>query len=544
MSKPRVYLTMIGAAGNEVTGSCTLLKIVLGKKVYYGLIDVGIVQGRGEYRNYQYPVDSEQLDFVIVTHAHADHFLASPLLRDFEGKIYGTASTFAQGKELLDDAAYNYERKAAEELGISHDVYRELCSELEDMRRRSGSGHLERYRDLSEQIKEIRDVALYTQDDVEYIEQSFCPVIPYQAFVIADGIYGRLIPATHQNGAVSVELYIGDYGEDSVNLSFSGDIGPTDSFLYRAHPYEPNNLINYCVMEALHGVEERTDTPEDTYKQLKKLIYRAVKKEKTVIIAGFALDRSAMILYAINRMLAEKHLDAPVYLDSPLAFKELVHYRADYNSRKSLWFKDLGKDPFSPDRIHVANKRNEHLSAMQSTNSKVIITASAFGEGGRVIDYFDHYIQDENAIFIFMGWLSPDCSSNILHTAEKGKIVEVHERNYVKHCDTYQLSGFSAHGYFSEFQEHLNRYPKCKGLILNHAERDAKHAVKEKLSEDYNFEIYTPEMYDGENQCFYMLTANSVTELDTMEGYGEFQAVMNRNVMYKPSRVLKVRIED
>ena len=50
MSKPKVYMTMLGAAGGEVTGSSTLLKIVYDKRTSYGLIDAGIVQGKSEIR--------------------------------------------------------------------------------------------------------------------------------------------------------------------------------------------------------------------------------------------------------------------------------------------------------------------------------------------------------------------------------------------------------------------------------------------------------------------------------------------------------------
>ena len=73
MSKPKIYMTMLGAAGDEVTGSSTLLKIVYDKRTSYGLIDAGIVQGKSEIRNFSYPVLAENLDFVILTHAHADH---------------------------------------------------------------------------------------------------------------------------------------------------------------------------------------------------------------------------------------------------------------------------------------------------------------------------------------------------------------------------------------------------------------------------------------------------------------------------------------
>ena len=52
MSKPKIYLSMIGAAGDEVTGSGSLLRIECKDKTYYGLIDAGIVQGANDFRNF------------------------------------------------------------------------------------------------------------------------------------------------------------------------------------------------------------------------------------------------------------------------------------------------------------------------------------------------------------------------------------------------------------------------------------------------------------------------------------------------------------
>lgn len=531
MSKPKMYLSMIGAAGDEVTGSGSLIRIECKDKTYYGLIDAGIVQGANDFRNFNYPIDAKNLDFVIITHAHADHFLASPLLRGFKGKIYATNSTFNQGKELLDDAVYNYESRAAGELGISYEAYRDMCKELENLSRRKNAYEIERYQELMIEIDEVRSYALYTMSDVDEVKKHFYPIVPYQDFMIADGIYLRLIPSTHQNGSVNVELYVGDYLEDSINVSFSGDIGPLDSFLYRNHKYNKNMLINYCVMEALHGLEDRTQTPEEAYRQIKSIILPSLKSGKTIILVGFALDRCAMLVYSINRIMREEKIKPDVYLDSPLAIKELMNYQIDYSNKKNYWFKDLGEKPFGTDDIIIAGKYTDHINIVRDKNPKVIITASAFGEGGRVLDYFDHYIQEKDAIFVFSGWLNPDCASNILHSAPKGKIIEIHGNHYVKYCDTIQISGFSAHGYYPEYVEYIERFPNLKGIILNHSRTQTKNELAKELGRNYNVDIHIPEMFDSVQKSFYSITSEGIKEISAMEGYDVFKDVIKSSTI-------------
>ena len=62
-------LSFIGAA-HEVTGSCHLLE-ACGKNI---LIDCGMEQGPDLYENQKLPVSAGDVDYVLLTHAHIDHF--------------------------------------------------------------------------------------------------------------------------------------------------------------------------------------------------------------------------------------------------------------------------------------------------------------------------------------------------------------------------------------------------------------------------------------------------------------------------------------
>ena len=80
-----MQLTFLGAT-REVTGSCYLLKT----RDKNFLVDCGLIQGKGEERNYQpFSFSPGDIDFILLTHAHLDHSGRIPLLcrHGFRGKI-------------------------------------------------------------------------------------------------------------------------------------------------------------------------------------------------------------------------------------------------------------------------------------------------------------------------------------------------------------------------------------------------------------------------------------------------------------------------
>ena len=103
-------LEFFGAARN-VTGSKHLLH-VNGKKI---LLDCGLFQGRRRdaiEANLHFPFDPEELECVVLSHAHIDHSGALPLLvkKGFTGKIYCTRVTKDLCEIMLRDSAYIQEK--------------------------------------------------------------------------------------------------------------------------------------------------------------------------------------------------------------------------------------------------------------------------------------------------------------------------------------------------------------------------------------------------------------------------------------------------
>jgi len=541
MSKPKnvAYVMSTGGVGNTITGSSTLLNCHVHGKIHNIGIDFGISQGKDEIRNNNHLITGNNIEAFIITHAHMDHMGGLPFLKDFTGKIYATKETFALGYELLCDAAKSNLYEAAKSYGISIDAYYAMLKELDEMKRRkTNPNNMERYQDLADIINEVESIANFTLDDVERINKQFCIVIPYERFIIVDGIYGRLIPNPHLPGAISAEIYIGEViEEDMIGLSFSGDIGPKDGILYKSIPYHPNEYIQYAWLEATHGVEERSQTVAETYRELKNRVFEAIQNDSPLIIASFALDRSAKILWLMNKIIDETNVSIPIYWDTPLGYRELQLYQNFYRisiKGESFWFNDLGRNPFDDNELIVCNRYTDHMDALESDGAKVVITASAFGDGGRILDYFDRYIQEEDADFVFAGWLSPECNSYILHKAIKGESIELFTngvwKKYEKNCQTHQITGLTSHGFYPEFEDYIKRFPNLNGLILNHGSRDSKNALAEKLKQNYDYNIVIPELYDDdkERDSYFQIDAEQMVTIPSIEGYKIFESILKK----------------
>ena len=193
-------LAFLGAAGT-VTGSKTLVTHE-GKQV---LVDCGLFQGYKNLRlmNWEpFPFDPEQLDAVVLTHAHLDHSGALPLLvrHGFRGPVFATPSTIDVCGILLPDSGRLQEEDAD-------------------------------YANRHRISKHKPALPLYTEDDAKRALRRLEPLPFEQPADVAGAFRLRLRPAGHILGASSVELTL-----DDTSVLFSGDLGrPDDAKIGRAH---------------------------------------------------------------------------------------------------------------------------------------------------------------------------------------------------------------------------------------------------------------------------------------------------------------------
>lgn len=483
----------LGAAQNDVTGSCTLLEINMGNRTRKLLIDCGMFQGEEETESIDVvQVDPKEIDAVLLTHAHLDHSGEIPYLYKigYEGEVYASHETLAQATAIMYDCA------SINKKNIPFKVLNSIENIQSKAHRKANQSKENKLLEqvIDEEQNELFDLALYLAEDVDEAVKHFHDVAPLKMFKLFEGVHVRFLPSTHQNGATIVEVYA-QYQDQKKAIAFSGDIGPAHSYLYREMEYEPNENIDYCVVESLHGVNTPEETFNDSVRKLKKLIRKTVVQgNKNLYIGVFALDRSALLLAILNDFI-RSGMNFELWFDSPLGEIQLNNYINSYENKKNVWFREFLHNPFDCRHVKFSTFYKSHMELVRDSSPKVVLVTSCMGYGGRILDYFRAHIQDEKSVFAFAGYLPEESPSNKLHVGEKGKIVEVNGDRYVKHCDTVRFHGFSSHGYYQEMMNFVNMYPNAKAIFLNHAPLDEKENVKSKMQEEVQAEIFIP-MYD------------------------------------------------
>ena len=186
-------LTFWGAA-SSVSGSMHLVEAA-GKQI---LLDCGMYQGRREearQRNSHFPFHPEQIDSLIISHAHIDHCGNVPTLvkQGYAGKIYVTPPTFDLLKVMLNDSAKIQEEDAA---------------------------HINIARNYVEPWVQ----PLYTFADVDRVLDRLVSVPYGRETKIAPGVTFTFAEAGHILGSAMVSMNM-EYAGGIRRLTFTGDLG-------------------------------------------------------------------------------------------------------------------------------------------------------------------------------------------------------------------------------------------------------------------------------------------------------------------------------
>ncbi len=367
-------LEFLGAA-HEVTGSCTLLHAA-GRHI---LIDCGMEQGRDIYENSDLPVAPQQVDAVILTHAHIDHSGKLPLLaaQGFSGKIYATEATERLCRIMLMDSAHIQEFEAE---------WRNRKN------KRSGD---ELYRPM------------YTSEDAQRALALFASCGYHQKQRIADGVTVEFLDAGHLLGSASAFVTVTE-GEETQTLLFSGDIGNVNRPLIR-NPEQPHTA-DVAVIESTYG--NRLHGPHPNYaEQLTKVFQETFDRGGNVVIPSFAVGRTQELLYCIRQIKEQGavhgHEDFPVYVDSPLAVEATHIYGGgmmDYYDAETLALLKRGVNPILFDGLRTAVTSDESRAINSDRTPKVILSASGMCEAGRIRHHLKHNLWRPECTVLFVGY--------------------------------------------------------------------------------------------------------------------------------------------
>jgi len=454
-------------AARTVTGSMHLLEVNDQKL----LLDCGLFQGRRKetyQRNRTFPFLPQDIDAVILSHAHIDHSGNLPNLvkQGYSGPIYTTYATAHLDNIMLLDSGYIHEKDA---------------EYLNKKRRKQGKTLIE---------------PLYTKEDAGRVAPLFEGVNYRDVFEPISGVKAHLVDAGHILGSAAVVLDITENGKTS-RLWFSGDIGRPGLQLIR-DPILPDKA-DYLIMESTYGDEKKRD-PDEAFLEFRAVVQRTIARKGKIIIPSFAVGRTQELVYCLHKMVEVGDIPKiPVFVDSPLAIRASQVFREHPEC-----FDKETQDFISQDKHHAAldfeglryTLSVEESKAINFTEPPfVVISASDMAETGRILHHLKNNIEDSRNTVLIVSWQAPHTLGRRL--AEQKKEIKIFGKTYRRRAEVVTINGFSAHA----GQKLLLDYAKAtretlKKVFLVHGEPRGAEPLMEKLKEAGIRDVMYPERGD------------------------------------------------
>ena len=464
-------ITFLGAT-KMVTGSNFLVEGA-GKKF---LVDCGMYQGgdRDEMQNHEpFAYDVNEIDFMLLTHAHIDHSGRIPKLykEGYRNPVITTKAT------------------------------RDLCSIM-----LPDSGHIQeqeiewRNRKRKREGKEPLPPLYTSQDGIDTME-IFKPVNYDEIIEIDPNIYVRFNDAGHMLGSAIIEIWVKEDGKETKAV-FTGDLGNNDIPLLSS----PTMIetADYLVMESTYGgrLHMRNDDKANLFLNI---VSETLDKGGTVVIPSFAVGRTQEILYELNNLkdtqegedFKKKYatlMKAPVYVDSPLAISatEIFKENANLFDEETQAVIESGDNPLEFPGLQFTRTADESKALNEKNESSIIISASGMCEVGRIKHHLKHHLWDPNSTILFVGYQAPGTLGRRIVDGEKR--VKIFGEEIAVNARIEYIEGYSGHA----DQEWLMNFvysfiTKPKHIFLVHGEPTGQEILKSKIVDEIGLPVTIPE---------------------------------------------------
>lgn len=453
---PLPSIRFLGAA-QMIGGSCYLIDT--GKTRL--LVDFGLFYGpEQKERNSAVAFDPAAIDFVLLTHSHADHAGRIPLLyrKGFKGRTVGTDATKKLSAVML-------------EMNVS--------------------------------VAENQGTVLYDADDMKQVMHHFM-VIPYDKTVqLNDEISVRFSNAGHILGSSIIEILIKN-SAGTISVVAAGDLGNSHLPLLKA----PDILHDgdYILVDATAAMIARNDADFDNFGTD---IQKTLKMGGSVLIPAFVLDRTQRLLYIIGKLKQKGTIpmDTPVYVDSPTARKITKIYR---NHNRDFRSETQGPassrtDLLSFPHLYEISSRNA-LKMHEQGRPAIYITSSAMLDHGNSPRHLEKMIENPKDLLAIVAWQAPGTPGwKLQKGAKKISLPVAFDRrgsigvNYVEksvkmRIRTYDMFSYHADG--CQILTWLSNFSKVKEVFVVHGEKENTVHFATMISKRLGFRASAPEPGD------------------------------------------------
>lgn len=431
-------------AAREVTGSCHIVRAA-GRTI---LLDCGLFQGRrkeSQEKNLKLPLPVEEIDVIVLSHAHIDHAGRLPLLvrEGYRGAIWCTAATRDLAAIMLADSAHIQEKDAEY---------------------------------LSKRQREAV-APLYDGEDAKRAVECMIGAPYDRAMDILPGVSVTFRDAGHILGSASVMLEVRENGSTR-RLAFSGDIGRSGLAIIRdPRPLERADAV---IMESTYGNRDH-EPVTGARDELARVVRETAARGGKLLIPAFAVGRTQEIVYDLHELvLAGKIPRIPIFIDSPLATDATAVFEAhpEVFDRTEDLVRTTSK-LFHFDLVKYTREVEESKRLNTMHGPMVIIAASGMAESGRIVHHLRNNADDPRTTILVVGFMAEHTLGRRI--VERQPTIRIFGEEIPLRARVEILNGYSAHadrtGLLDWLEAVKSTSPSLERVFLVHGEPEAQDAL-------------------------------------------------------------------
>lgn len=453
-----VSLTTLGGF-SQVGRSCMLLTTHESKV----LIDCGVNPGakspleaypRLDWAN----ITLDELDAVVISHAHLDHTGFLPVLfkYGYKGPIYCTEPTLPMMNLIQLDAI-----KVAAAQGR---------------------------------------IPLYAERDVKQVMKQTIPLAYGTVTDISPDIKLVFSNAGHILGSASCHFHIGNGNH---NFVYTGDLKYAKSMLFDSASWNFPRVETLLIESTYGAKEDIQSTREEVESTFIKSVNETLRNGGKVLIPIPAVGRAQELMMVINQyMKGGQLMEAPVFTEGMISEATAIHEAYPEYLTRDLREKILSTEENPFDSEYFTNI--EHSDAREEALREgpcIIMATSGMLEGGPVLEYFKNIAPSQNNKVLFvsyqvngtLGRRVLDGSRQVSVVGRDGKI-EVININ----CSTEKLDGFSGHSDYNQLMSYVHKLrSKLRRVIVNHGERRKCENLASSIHRMFRISTTCPQVQEG-----------------------------------------------